>query len=157
MFKTPVAVATRGPGAVFTLLLKRLHPNLFRFRSSSSNCCISFLSRLRLFLRPDVLRPLLVFWAIALLQQFSGLSSISYYAVSVFQKAGSSIDEVMLHLFLVCRVGNAMGLFSQYLATILFGLVRFVSQILGCFLLLRFPRRALLVVSALLVSLVTDA
>ena len=49
-----------------------------------------------------------------------------------------------------------MGLFSQYLATILFGLVRFVSQILGCFLLLRFPRRALLVVSALLVSLVTD-
>ena len=49
-----------------------------------------------------------------------------------------------------------MGLFSQYLATILFGLVRFVSQILGCFLLLRFPRRVLLVVSALLVSLVTD-
>ncbi len=49
-----------------------------------------------------------------------------------------------------------MDLFSQYLATILFGLVRFVSQILGCFLLLRFPRRALLVVSALLVSLVTD-
>ncbi len=45
-------------------------------------------------------------------------------------------------------------MYAQYLATILYGLVRFFSQILGCFLLIRFPRRRLLAVSAILVSLV---
>ncbi len=51
-------------------------------------------SKLLLLLRPDVWRPLILFLLVALLQQFSGLSAVSYYAVNVFQRAGSSVDEV---------------------------------------------------------------
>ncbi len=51
-------------------------------------------SKLKIFLRRDVWLPLLIFEVITLLQQFSGLSSISYYAVSVFVQSGSAIDEV---------------------------------------------------------------
>ncbi len=55
---------------------------------------LGVLSKLRILLRADVWRPFLLFLAISFFQQFSGLSSISYYAVTVFVDAGSSIDEV---------------------------------------------------------------
>ena len=62
--------------------------------ASSPSVLSGLMSRLLVFRRRDVWRPLLLFLAISLFQQFAGVSSISYYAVNVFVQAGSSIDEV---------------------------------------------------------------
>ena len=50
------------------------------------------------------------------------------------------------------RIAEPVQIFFQYLATILYGLTRFLSQILGSFLLLRFRRRHLLVFSCFFVA-----
>ncbi|XP_059095673.1 facilitated trehalose transporter Tret1-2 homolog isoform X2 [Tigriopus californicus] len=83
--------------------------------------------------RREIWRPLLVVMSLFALQQASGMSALSYYAVNIFQGAGSSINE--------------------YVATIIFGLTRLVSQILGSFLLIRFKRLHLLTISCAFVSM----
>ena len=55
----------------------------------------SSLQRLRrLSKRKDVVRPLLIMMVVMLLQQFSGLSTIAYYAVTVLSDSHSSVNEV---------------------------------------------------------------
>ena len=44
-------------------------------------------------LKGSVLKPLLLSMALMLLQQFSGINSIIYFTVFIFQKAGSSLDK----------------------------------------------------------------
>ena len=46
------------------------------------------------FSRRDVWRPLIITFGLFLLQQFCGLSTISYYAVDVLAASHSSIDKV---------------------------------------------------------------
>ena len=46
------------------------------------------------FSRRDVWRPLIITFGLFLLQQFCGLSTISYYAVDVLASSHSSIDKV---------------------------------------------------------------
>ena len=48
----------------------------------------------RLLKRKDVVRPLLIMMVVMLLQQFSGLSTIAYYAVTVLTDSHSSVNEV---------------------------------------------------------------
>ena len=48
----------------------------------------------RLSKRKDVVRPLLIMMVVMLLQQFSGLSTIAYYAVTVLTDSHSSVNEV---------------------------------------------------------------
>ena len=53
--------------------------------------------------RRDVWRPLIITLCLFLLQQFCGLSTISYYAVDVLAASHSSIDKVSAHgIFLLC-------------------------------------------------------
>ena len=55
----------------------------------------SLLQKLRRLLkRKDVVRPLLIMMVVMLLQQFSGLSTIAYYAVTVLTDSHSSVNEV---------------------------------------------------------------
>lgn len=44
-------------------------------------------------LKGSVLKPLLLSMALMLLQQFSGINSIIYFTVFIFQKAGSTMDK----------------------------------------------------------------
>ncbi len=44
--------------------------------------------------RPEVWKPLLLVVVLFFLQQFSGMSVITYYAVNVIGQAGSSVDVV---------------------------------------------------------------
>ncbi len=44
-------------------------------------------------IKGSVLKPLLLSMALMLLQQFSGINSIIYFTVFIFQKAGSKIDK----------------------------------------------------------------
>ena len=44
--------------------------------------------------RPEVWKPLLLVIVIFFLQQFSGMSVITYYAVNAIKDAGSSVDAV---------------------------------------------------------------
>ena len=44
--------------------------------------------------RPEVWKPLVLVVVIFFLQQFSGMSVITYYAVSAIKDAGSSVDAV---------------------------------------------------------------
>jgi len=101
------------------------------------------------FSRPDVVKPLALFLGVAFLQQASGMSAITYYAVDVIVGTGSSVNEV--------RENNRyFGLIhsyrSQYVATILYALMRLIGQFAGFYLLLRWPRKVLLVSSALAVA-----
>ena len=68
-----------------------------------------------------------------LMQQFSGLSTISYYAVTVLADSHSSVNE--------------------YVGTIIFGLTRLAAHFLGSFMLLRFKRKHLFICSALITGL----
>lgn len=44
--------------------------------------------------RRDVWRPMIIMFVLFLLQQFCGLSTISFYAVNVLSASHSSVDEV---------------------------------------------------------------
>lgn len=155
--------------------------------------CFLISSRLlnwRAFARPEVWKPLLLVLFLFLIQQFTGMSSISYYAVSVLVRTGSSVNAVsgitrrhrrqyLCNFFrTAARLGWSgggktsfpsphtlslnssnlalrhfpKGSLLQYLATVIFGLMRLGGQILGSFLLIRFRRKVLLFVSSVCVS-----
>ena len=44
--------------------------------------------------RDDVYKPLILMVFVFLLQQWCGMSAISYYAVNILTSAGSSVNEV---------------------------------------------------------------
>jgi facilitated trehalose transporter len=44
-------------------------------------------------LKGSVIKPLLLSMALMLLQQFSGINSIIYFTVFIFQRAGSTLDK----------------------------------------------------------------
>jgi len=80
--------------------------------------------------RPDVWKPLIIMLILLMVQQFCGIATITYYAVSVMASSGSAVNE--------------------YDASIIFSCVRLIGTSMGFFLLRRFRRRHLLVVSSLL-------
>ena len=83
--------------------------------------------------RPDVFKPLLLMTLLMFFQQFTGVSTLTYYAVSVMEGSGSSLDK--------------------YTATIIYGILRLLSTFMGALLLRRFARRPLLISTSLFVAL----
>ena len=57
--------------------------------------------------RPDVYKPLMLMFLLMFCQQFSGVATLTYYAVSIMEESGSGIDS--------------------YDATILYGVIRSVQ------------------------------
>ena len=65
--------------------------------------------------RPDVWKPLALNLILMFSQQFCGIATITYYAVTIMSDAGTAFDK--------------------YTATIIFGLVRLVGTFIGSSLL----------------------
>lgn len=84
-------------------------------------------------LKGSVLKPLLLSMALMLLQQFSGINSIIYFTVFIFQKAGSTMDK--------------------NLSTIIVGIVQLLATIASMFLVDRAGRRLLLLVSGVVMAI----
>ena len=85
--------------------LARLKKSLFRPEEKAAQkkgVAGSYMAQLR---RPEVWKPLLLVVVIFFLQQFSGMSVITYYAVNAIKDAGSSVDAVVLtYVILLCIV-----------------------------------------------------
>ena len=43
--------------------------------------------------RPDVYKPLVLMLVLMFTQQFSGVATLTYYAVSIMEHSGSSLDK----------------------------------------------------------------
>jgi len=90
---------------------------------------LDFMFKLR---RPDVWKPLCIVMSLMCLQQFTGISTLAYYAVNIMESAGSNLDK--------------------YTATIIYGLVRLVACFVGSWFVKKFKRRLLFVISSLSVA-----
>jgi len=105
-------------------------------KSEKKGCCTKFwkttLEAITKLKRPDVFKPLFLVTLLMLLQQFSGVATITYYAVTLMGD-GKRLDK--------------------YSATIIYGFTRLASTLIGGLLLRKFARRPLLICSSLLVAL----
>lgn len=89
-----------------------------------------------LFQKPNLM-PLLISLGLMLFQQLSGINAVIFYTVTIFQDAGSSIDE--------------------NLCTIIVGIVNFLSTFVATILIDRLGRKVLLYISnvCMIVTLMT--
>ena len=67
--------------------------------------------------RPDVYKPLVLMLVLMFTQQFSGVATLTYYAVSIMENSGSSLDK--------------------YTATIIYGVIRLMGSSLGALMMRR--------------------
>lgn len=79
------------------------------------------------FLKPTGYRPMIILFFLFLIQQFSGIYITLFFAVTFLQDIGSGVDA--------------------FTASIFVGLVRFFMSLLNAWLLKRFKRRFLIMVS----------
>ncbi|XP_034191657.1 facilitated trehalose transporter Tret1 isoform X3 [Osmia lignaria lignaria] len=86
-------------------------------------------TKLRGFLKPTGWKPITILFLLFSFQQFSGIYITLFYAVTWFQEVGSGVDE--------------------YVASILVGVTRFLCSMVNTWLLRRYKRRALCIISSL--------
>ena len=86
-------------------------------------------TKLRGFLKPTGWKPITILFLLFSFQQFSGIYITLFYAVTWFQEVGSGVDE--------------------YIASILVGVTRFLCSMVNTWLLRRYKRRALCMISSL--------
>ncbi|KFB53723.1 AGAP009745-PA-like protein [Anopheles sinensis] len=84
-------------------------------------------SKLRGFLRPTGYKPMIILFWFFLIQQFSGIYITLFFAVTFIQDVGTEVNA--------------------FTASIFVGLTRFTMSLLNAWLLKRFPRRQLVMVS----------
>jgi facilitated trehalose transporter len=80
-------------------------------------------------MEPACLKPFAILVIYFLMYQFSGVNTITFYAVEIFQDSGSQLDK--------------------YTATIMLGTLRFLFTIVACILLRRCGRRPLSFISGI--------
>lgn len=80
-------------------------------------------------LAPSCLKPFFILVVYFMLYQFSGVNTITFYAVEIFQDSGADMDK--------------------YTATIILGALRFLFTIAGCIALRRCGRRPLSFISGI--------
>ncbi|XP_069704012.1 facilitated trehalose transporter Tret1-like [Periplaneta americana] len=80
-------------------------------------------------LSPAALKPFAILFAYFGIYQFSGVNSVTFYAVQVFKESGTEMNK--------------------YLATVLLGVVRLLSTIVACISLRRCGRRPLTMISGI--------
>ncbi|KOX79412.1 Facilitated trehalose transporter Tret1 [Melipona quadrifasciata] len=86
-------------------------------------------TKLRGFLKPTGWKPLTILFLFFSFQQFSGIYITLFYAVTWFQEVGSGVDA--------------------YIASILVGVTRFLCSMVNTWLLRRYKRRVLCIISSL--------
>lgn len=88
---------------------------------------------LRALMSPSALKPFAILFTYFLMYQFSGVNTITFYAVDIFQASGTNLDKNM--------------------CTILLGIVRLLFTIVGCISLRKMGRRPLTFISGWLLAL----
>lgn len=88
---------------------------------------------LRAFRRRTILLPLGIGLVLLMVQQLSGIDSVIFFTVEIFKAAGSSVNS--------------------HTATIIVGLVQLLSNISSLFIVDRFGRKPLLLVSAIIMCI----
>ncbi|XP_003424448.1 facilitated trehalose transporter Tret1-2 homolog isoform X3 [Nasonia vitripennis] len=112
--------------AAFTTIMKENEIKLSEQRRSKHGGAVQ---KLRALLRPTGWKPMLILFLFFLFQQFSGIYITLFYAVTWFEEVGAGFDP--------------------YIASILVGLTRFFCSMVNTWLLRRFRRRILCIVSSL--------
>ncbi|XP_077284436.1 facilitated trehalose transporter Tret1-like isoform X2 [Arctopsyche grandis] len=84
---------------------------------------------IRALISPSTLKPFGILYLYFLIYQFSGVNTITFYAVEIFQESGTNMNK--------------------YLATIILGLVRLSFTILACIALRKCGRRPLTFISGI--------
>lgn len=84
---------------------------------------------LQALLAPSCLKPFGILFVYFMLYQFTGVNTITFYAVEIFQDSGTKMDK--------------------YTCTIVLGALRFVFTIIACILLRRCGRRPLSFISGI--------
>lgn len=85
--------------------------------------------KIKAFLQPTGYKPLLILFGLFFFQQFAGIYITLFYAVTFFEEMGSD--------------------FNPYLSSVLIGVVRFCMSMINTYMLKRFNRRPLVMISAL--------
>jgi facilitated trehalose transporter len=85
--------------------------------------------KFRALLKPTGWKPMLILFLLFLFQQFSGIYITLFYAVTWFEEVGAGFDP--------------------YMASILVGLTRFFCSMVNTWLLRRYRRRILCIISSL--------
>lgn len=80
------------------------------------------------YFQPETIKPFMILLFLFLCQELSGIYTILFYAVSFFKDSDVQIDE--------------------YIASMIVGFVRFFMSILAAFLISKFPRKNLCMISA---------
>lgn len=80
-------------------------------------------------LSPETLKPFGILVLYFMMYQFSGVNTITFYAVEIFQDSGSTLDK--------------------YTCTIMLGAVRLICTIFGCIAMRRCGRRPLTFISGI--------
>ncbi|XP_023288156.1 facilitated trehalose transporter Tret1 [Orussus abietinus] len=112
--------------AQFTTIMKENEIKLSDQRRSKHG---GLSTKLRAFLKPTGWKPMCILFFFFLFQQFSGIYITLFYAVTWFQEVGAGMDS--------------------YLASILVGLTRFLCSMVNTWLLRRYKRRPLCIISSL--------
>ncbi|KAB0791121.1 hypothetical protein PPYR_02921 [Photinus pyralis] len=104
------------------LWFRRSNTEVVRFNSDSEK------ATRKLYLTSTVMKPFFILVTLFLLQALSGIYTILYYAVNFFEEANLNIDE--------------------HMSSIIVGLIRFTMSVAAAFLINRFGRRTLCIVSS---------
>lgn len=88
---------------------------------------MNFSETMKALLEPKCLKPFCILTIYFMLYQFSGVNTVTFYAVEIFQDSGASMDK--------------------YQATIILGVLRFLFTIVGCAALRKCGRRPLSFIS----------
>lgn len=110
----------------FTTIMKENEIKLSEQRRSKHG---NISNKLRCFLKPTGWKPMAILFLLFSFQQFSGIYITLFYAVTWFQEVGAGVDE--------------------YIASILVGVTRFLCSMVNTWLLRRYKRRALCIISSL--------
>ncbi|KAK2588968.1 hypothetical protein KPH14_001818 [Odynerus spinipes] len=112
--------------AQFTMIMKENEIKLSERRRSNRG---NVITKLRAFLKPTGWKPMLILFLFFSFQQFSGIYITLFYAVTWFQDVGAGVDA--------------------YLSSILVGVTRFFCSMVNTWLLRRYKRRPLCIISSL--------
>ncbi|XP_034950225.1 facilitated trehalose transporter Tret1-2 homolog [Chelonus insularis] len=128
IYKSEDKVAGKVSAAeqAFTTIIKENEIKLSDQRRSKRN---GFQTKVAAFAKPTGLKPIFILFLFFLFQQFSGIYITLFYAVTWFQEVGAGVNE--------------------YLASILVGLTRFLCSMVNTWLLRRYKRRPLCIISSL--------
>ncbi|GLG93599.1 hypothetical protein R5R35_003750 [Gryllus longicercus] len=88
-----------------------------------------FKETIQALLQPSTLKPFGILFLYFMIYQFSGVNTITFYAVDVFRMSGTEMN--------------------RFLATVILGVVRLISTIIACISLRRCGRRPLTMISAI--------